>query len=88
MSIVCREGDVPENVRCERGWRALKLKGPLDFGLVGILASLLVPLADQGISIFAVSTYDTDTILVKAEHLAEAVVVLQAAGHKIQTTAD
>lgn len=85
LSIVCREENAPENIRCERGWRALTLEGPLDFSLVGVLSSLLVPLAEQGISIFALSTYDTDTILVKAEHLTEAVNTLCDAGHSVRT---
>ncbi|MCK5430181.1 MAG: ACT domain-containing protein, partial [Anaerolineales bacterium] len=65
FSIVCAEEQIPANVTAERGWRILKVVGPLDFSLVGVLASLAVPLADAGVSIFALSTYDTDYILVK-----------------------
>ena len=54
LSIVCRSDFVPPDVRCELDWAAIKVKGPLDFSLTGILASLTVPLADGGISIFAV----------------------------------
>ncbi|HEX9074790.1 MAG TPA: ACT domain-containing protein, partial [Anaerolineae bacterium] len=65
LSIVCKEEIVPEGVLCEKGWYCLKVRGPLDFVLTGILASLAVPLAEAGISIFAISTYDTDYFLVK-----------------------
>ncbi|HLI90742.1 MAG TPA: ACT domain-containing protein [Ktedonobacteraceae bacterium] len=65
LSIVCPFSSVPQDIHCERGWRAIKVQGPLDFSLTGILASLAVPLAEGGVSIFAVSTFDTDYILVK-----------------------
>lgn len=77
VSVVCADGCVPEGVRAERGWRALKVDGPLDFALTGILARLAVPLAEAGISIFAVSTFDTDYVLVRAETLDEAVATLE-----------
>jgi hypothetical protein len=73
---------VPADVRCEPGWRALAVKGPLDFGLTGILASIAAPLAEAGISIFAISTFDTDYVLVKAERLDDAVEALRRAGHR------
>ena len=84
LSIVCSQGDVPSGVHAERGWRALKVKGPLDFGLTGILASLASPLAQAGISIFAVSTFDTDYVLVKQETLGEATQVLSSSGHEVR----
>jgi hypothetical protein len=83
LSLVCRHDVVPPNVTCEPGWRALKVAGPLDFALTGILASLAVPLAEAGISIFAISTYDTDYVLLKEQHLQQALEVLQAAGHTV-----
>ncbi len=83
LSVVCEQGDVPEGVLCEGGWRCLKVQGPLDFGLTGILASLAVPLAEAGISIFTLSTYDTDYIMVKAAELEGAVAVLSGSGHTI-----
>ena len=86
LSIVCAQRDVPAGIKCERGWRALKVEGKLDFALTGILASLAAPLADAGISIFAISTYDTDYLLVKETNLPRAVQVLFAAGHKINWT--
>ena len=83
LSVVCPEGSIPEDVRCERGWRGLKLEGPFEFSEVGVLASVAVPLAEAGVSIFAVSTFDTDYILVKEEHLASAVAALRGRGHEV-----
>ena len=83
LSVVCEQSAVPEGVRCEGDWRCLKVLGPLDFGLTGILASLAVPLAGVGISIFAVSTYDTDYIMVKAANLEGTVTALSRSGHSI-----
>lgn len=80
---MCRAEAVPEGVSHETGWRCLKVSGPLDFGLTGILASLAAPLAAAKIPIFAISTFDTDYVMVKAEHLARALEVLRAAGHRI-----
>ena len=84
LSIVCQQRDVPAGVRCERDWRALKVEGKLDFALTGILASLAAPLADAGISIFAISTYDTDYLLLKETNLPRAVQVLSVAGLRIR----
>lgn len=76
LSIVCSENKVPQDVKVERGWRCLKVEGPLDFGLTGILSSLAQSLAEAKISIFAISTFDTDYIMVKKENLQRAVAVL------------
>jgi hypothetical protein len=81
LSIVCAKGAIPAGVRCEPGWRALAVAGPLDFGLTGVLASIATPLAEAGISIFAISTFDTDYVLVKHERLEDAVEALRRAGH-------
>lgn len=83
LSIVSVESRVPEGVASERGWRCLKVEGVLDFSLVGILASLASPLAKAGVSIFTVSTYDTDYVLVKSASLERAASVLEAGGHTI-----
>ncbi len=83
LSVVCRERAVPTGIRCERGWRAFKVQGPLDFGLTGILDALTDPLARAGISIFALSTYDTDYLLVREAQLEEAVTALRATGHSL-----
>jgi hypothetical protein len=82
LSVVCREDAVPDAVRCERGWRCLRVAGTLDFDLVGVLASLAVPLAEAGVSVFAISTFDTDYLLVRDVDLEKAKEVLIAAGHK------
>jgi len=84
LSIVCAQPNVPAGIRCERDWCALQVVGQLDFALTGILASLSAPLADAGISIFALSTFDTDYVLVKARDLENAIRVLREAGHKIK----
>jgi uncharacterized protein len=83
LSIVCDAARVPDGVRAERGWRALGVEGPLDLGLTGVLSALLAPLADAGVPIFAVSTCDTDYVLVRSERLAEAVAALRVAGHAV-----
>jgi len=84
LSIVCPESDVPEAVRCDRGWRCLKVAGPLDLSLTGVLAGLTAPLAEARINIFAVSTFDTDYLLVKDERLSRALETLVSAGHRIE----
>lgn len=88
LSIVCPQADVPPSTFSEPEWRALKVAGPLDFSLTGVLASLAAPLADAGISIFALSTFDTDYLLVKSDVLALAVEVLRRAGHSVAVGAD
>ena len=82
LSIVCQESSVPAEVKAERGWVALKVAGPLDFALVGILAALATPLAQAGVSIFALSTFDTDYLLIKEPQLERARKVLEANGHQ------
>ena len=84
LSIVCNERDVPSGVKTDRGWRALKIEGPLDLSLTGVLASIAVPLAEARINIFAIATFDTDYVLVKADRVAEAIGVLRSAGHHVQ----
>ena len=84
LSIVCKEGVAPASVQQEGGWRVLQVEGPLDFGLVGILASITAPLARAGISIFAVSTYDTDFVMIKHDKIDAALDALRAAGHQVK----
>ncbi len=81
LSIVCEERLVPEWVRCERDWRAIRVLGPLDLGLIGVLATLAVPLARAKISLFSISTFDTDYLLVRGKNLSRAVAVLEEAGN-------
>lgn len=76
LSIVCSESNVPANVKAERGWRGLKVAGPLDFSQTGILAALAGPLAKNDISIFAISTHDTDYVFVKETDLNRAIETL------------
>jgi uncharacterized protein len=84
LSLVLLQDNIPDEWTAERDWRALKVRGPLDFSLTGILASLAAPLAAAGISIFALSTFDTDYLLVRSFALEEACRVLADAGFKIQ----
>jgi hypothetical protein len=83
LSVVLPEASVPRAWKTEDGWRCLKVHGPLDFNLTGVLASLASPLAEAGISIFAISTYDSDYILVRDKDLEEAKKALSEAGHAI-----
>jgi hypothetical protein len=84
LSIVCRADLVPADVVREGGWRCLKVKGPLDFALTGVFARIAQPLADAGISLFAVMTYDTDYVMVKQDRLHDAADALMAAGHAVE----
>ena len=84
LSIVCEETRVPEEVHAERNRRLMQIEGTLAFTLTGVLASVAAPLAGAGISVFAVSTYDTDYLLISEEDLLEATQVLEAAGHVIR----
>jgi hypothetical protein len=84
LSAVCAVEAVPAGTVCEGPWRIVVVRGPLDFALTGVLASLATPLADAAITIFAVSTYDTDYVLVRAADLERAVEVLRKAGHRVR----
>jgi len=84
LCIICDEDKVPANITAEPDWRALKVQGPLVFSEVGVLASLANPLAEAGISIFVISTFETDYILVKKADLDSAVKALQKAGHSVR----
>ena len=84
LSVVCLQRLVPTDLaNCEKGWSCLKVQGPLDFSLTGIMASLAAPLAKAQISLFAVSTFDTDYILVKNEKIEEAINALKIEGHSV-----
>lgn len=84
LSLVCETSVVPEKtMEREDGFRAFRIEGVLDFSLIGILSKLSAILADHGIGIFAVSTFNTDYILVKKEHYENALKLLNAAGYTI-----
>lgn len=78
LSIVCNEEDIIEECKCEKGWNIFKVEGPLDFSLIGILSKISSILAEGKVSIFAISTYDTDYILVKEKDLESAISILKA----------
>ena len=82
LCIVCRSSLTLESEHCDRKWSCIRVIGPLDLTDTGILAKISRVLANAQISIFAISTYDTDYILVKTENINEAVLVLKAAGYQ------
>lgn len=88
LSIVCPEAAVPSDLPAQRGFRGLRVRGPLAFSAVGVLASLAGPLAAAGVSLFALSTYDTDYLLVRAADLERAVAALAGAGHALAPAAE
>jgi uncharacterized protein len=83
LSIVCPVAEAPAGAEVERGWRALQVAGPLDFGLTGVLAAIATPLADADVSLFVISTYDTDYVLVREAALPAAAEALRRAGHDV-----
>ncbi len=83
ISIVCPEDMAPVGTEIAAGWRALRVVGELDFSLIGIMAALTGALAEAGVSVFALSTYTTDYLLVREEALEQAVAALRAAGHTV-----
>ena len=84
LSIVCPEGAVPGPVFCDKGWRCLKIQGPLDLAETGVLYAMARPLAEAKISIFAVSTFNTDYLLVKEKDLDRAMQALSEEGHRVE----
>jgi uncharacterized protein len=84
LSIVCNEQYVPQEVVCDKQWKCLKVEGPLDFSLIGIIANISTALAKEEISIFTISTYDTDYILVKSYLMDKAIAALTKIGHFIK----
>jgi hypothetical protein len=85
VSLVCAEADMPTNTtKQEPGWSALMVEGPMDFALTGVLAAIAAPLAEARIPIFAISTYDTDYVLVRQAVLASAITVLEMHHHTIR----
>lgn len=83
LSLVCPTVYAPEADTAESGWRLLTVRGPFEFTLTGIMAALSGALAGAGIALFAVSTFDTDHVLVKATDLDRAIIALREAGHEV-----
>jgi hypothetical protein len=83
VSVMCPADQVPEGASVETPWRCLRVSGPVNLALTGILASIVSPLADARVNIFALSTFDTDYVLVPSVRLSEAVAALAAAGHRV-----
>jgi hypothetical protein len=85
LSLVCPEDDLPPSVeQAERGWRAFEVEGPIPFDETGVLAGLTAPLAAGRIGVFAISTYDTDLLLVREQDLERACAALAAVGHEVR----
>jgi uncharacterized protein len=83
-SLVCITSEVTSNaIRRDDGWKAFRIQGVLDFSLIGILSKIATILADSAISIFAVSTYNTDYVLIKSKNYQRGLKILEAAGYKI-----
>jgi len=83
LSIVCRQDSVPAGIACERDWRCLRVAGTIPFATIGIIAGLTSPLAEAGIGVFVVSTFDTDYLLVKEQDWPSALDVLIRQGFAI-----
>ena len=84
LSVVCAAEQVPSGVAAVTGWRALRVKGPFALSEIGVLATLTAPLAEAKVSLFAISTFDTDYLLVAEKQLSAAIAALKGAGHCIE----
>ncbi len=83
LSIICEQNRVPQTALVTKNWKALRIRGPLDFGLVGVLNRLLTPLSHHGISIISISTYDTDYVLIQESCFTKAIQVLTQNGYSV-----
>ena len=83
LSIVCLAGNLPADVNTEHHWTCLKLEGPFPFSMTGVLLSFIEPLSSNQIPIFAMSTYDTDYVLIQEEYSKPAIEILTASGHTL-----
>jgi hypothetical protein len=88
ISIICLEASVPPAIQCQAGWHLLKFEGPFEFSQTGVLASVALPLAEAEVSLLAISTYDTDYVLIQTNQLEQALQILQKAGHTLQYPGD
>jgi len=84
LSIVCPAENLPQDVETQHRWQCFKLEGPFPFSMTGVLLSFIEPLSSNGIPIFAVSTYDTDYVLIQEEWVGAALTALQNAGHELE----
>jgi hypothetical protein len=84
VSLVLPEQEVQPGWQAETDWRCFKVQGPIDFGMTGVLAAIAGPLAEAGVSLFVVSTYDTDYVLVREADADRAGAALRAAGHTLR----
>ncbi|MGL4773950.1 MAG: ACT domain-containing protein [Clostridium sp.] len=84
LSIVCFDKNIPSNVKCERDFKLLKIVGPLDFSLIGILSKISSALTEAKISLFAISTYDTDYIMIKKWDLEKGIEALNSVGIDVE----
>lgn len=83
LSIVCSAASLPPDVDTDHRWICLKLEGPFPFSMTGVLLSFIEPLSSRGIPIFAISTYDTDYVLIQEEWSGAALAELRKAGHEL-----
>jgi len=83
LSVICPEEDAPESAEVSAGWRALKVRGPLDHTATGVLASIAGPLAEARVALFPLATFDTDYVLVQESDVDRATGALEAAGHRV-----
>jgi hypothetical protein len=83
LSVICPEEDAPDGAEVSGGWRALKVRGPLDHTLTGVLASIAAPLAEAQVALFPLATFDTDYVLVQEGDVDRATGALEAAGHHV-----
>jgi uncharacterized protein len=84
LSIVCPAGNLPHDIEAQQHWMCLKLEGPFPFSQTGVLLSFIEPLSSKGIPIFAISTYDTDYVLIQEEWAGAAINALERAGHELR----
>jgi hypothetical protein len=88
LSVVCPQDLVPPAVKSELDWRCARVAGTMDFAMIGVVASLVSPLAAAGVSVFVMSTFNTDYLLVKTKDWERAVEVLKLAGHSVRYDAE
>jgi uncharacterized protein len=83
LSIVCAANNLPADLHSESHWICLELEGPFPFSQTGVLLSFIEPLSNNGVPIFAISTFDTDYVLISKDHIDQAVDLLREAGHEL-----